>query len=134
MAKKGLFFKSAAYVHPKFKVPTKSLFIFAIWSCILVFSGTFDQLTDMLVFAQFIFYGLVVYGVFILRKKLPNAERSYKVIGYPVVPILFLLFCAGLLINTLLEQPREAGIGLLLIAIGTPFYYYFKKNYRQESL
>lgn len=131
MAKKGLFFKSAAYVHPKFKVPTKSLIIFAVWSCILVFSGTFDQLTDMLVFAQFIFYGLVVAGVFVLRKRMPNAERTYKVIGYPVVPILFLLFCAGLLINTLIEQPREAGMGLFLIALGTPFYLYFKKNYKQ---
>ncbi len=129
MAKKGLFFKSAAYVHPKFKVPTKSLIIFAIWSCVLVFSGTFDQLTDMLVFAQFIFYALVVYGVFVLRKKMPNAERTYKVIGYPVVPILFLLFCGGLLVNTLMEQPREAGIGLFLIALGTPFYLYFKKSY-----
>jgi APA family basic amino acid/polyamine antiporter len=131
MAKKGLFFKSAAYVHPKFKVPTKSLIIFAVWSCILVFSGTFDQLTDMLVFAQFIFYALVVAGVFVLRKRMPNAERTYKVIGYPVVPILFLLFCAGLLINTLIEQPREAGMGLFLIALGTPFYLYFKKNYKQ---
>jgi basic amino acid/polyamine antiporter, APA family len=130
MAKKGLFFKSAGYVHPKFKVPTKSLVIFAIWSCILVFSGTFDQLTDMLVFAQFIFYGLVVYGVFILRKKMPDAVRSYKVIGYPVVPILFLLFCAGLLVNTLMEKPRDAGIGLFLIALGTPFYFYFKKQNR----
>lgn len=132
MAKKGQFFKSAGYVHPKYKVPTKSLIIFAVWSCILVFSGTFDQLTDMLVFAQFIFYGLVVAGVFILRKKMPNAERPYKVIGYPVVPILFLLFCVGLLINTLIDQPREAGIGLFLIALGTPFYYYFKKQ--QQTL
>ena len=128
MAKKGLFFKSAAYVHPEFKVPTKSLVIFGIWSSVLVFSGTFDQLTDMLVFAQFIFYALVIAGVFILRKKMPNAERSYKTIGYPVVPILFLLFCVGLLVNTLIEQPREAGIGLFLIATGLPFYYYFKKN------
>lgn len=133
MAKKGLFFKSAAFVHPKFKVPTKSLIIFAIWSCVLVFSGTFDQLTDMLVFAQFIFYALVVYGVFVLRKKMPNAERTYKVIGYPVVPILFLLFCGGLLVNTLMEQPREAGIGLFLIALGTPFYMYFKKAYKQSA-
>jgi basic amino acid/polyamine antiporter, APA family len=131
MAKKGQFFKAAAYVHPKYKVPTKSLVIFAVWSCILVFSGTFDQLTDMLVFAQFIFYGLVVAGVFVLRKKMPNAERTYKVIGYPVVPILFLLFCAGLLVNTLIQQPREAGMGLFLIALGTPFYMYFKKNYKQ---
>ncbi|MCF8246821.1 MAG: amino acid permease [Saprospiraceae bacterium] len=128
MAKKGLFFKSAAYVHPKYKVPTRSLTIFAVWSSILVFSGTFDQLTDMLVFAQFIFYALVIAGVFVLRKRLPNAERSYKVIGYPVVPALFILFCIGLVINTLIEQPREAGIGLFLIATGIPFYYYFKKN------
>lgn len=128
MAKKGLFFKSAAYVHPKFKVPTKALVIFAIWSSILVFSGTFDQLTDMLVFAQFIFYALVIAGVFILRKRLPNAERPYKTIGYPVVPALFILFCIGLLVNTLIEQPREAGIGLFLIATGIPFYIYFKKN------
>ncbi len=129
MAKKGQFFKSAAFVHPKFKVPTNSLIIFAIWSCVLVFSGTFDQLTDMLVFAQFIFYALVVAGVFVLRKRMPNAVRTYKVIGYPVVPILFLVFCAGLLINTLIQQPREAGIGLFLIALGTPFYYYFKKQH-----
>ncbi|MBK9012743.1 MAG: amino acid permease [Saprospiraceae bacterium] len=128
MARQGMFFKSAAYVHPKYKVPTKSLVIFAVWSCILVFSGTFDQLTDMLVFVQFIFYALVIAGVFILRKRMPDAERSYKVIGYPVVPALFVLFCAGLLINTVINQPREAGIGLFLTALGTPFYYYFKKN------
>lgn len=133
MAKKGLFFRSAGYVHPKYKVPTKSLVIFSVWSSVLVFSGTFDQLTDMLVFVQFIFYGLVIYGVFILRKKMPNAERPYKVIGYPVVPMLYLLFCAGLLVNTLLEQFREAGIGLLLTILGTPFYLYFKKNYKQEG-
>lgn len=128
MAKDKLFFPQAGYIHPKFQVPTKSLVIFAIWSCILVFSGTFDQLTDMLVFAQFIFYGLVVAGVIILRKKMPNARRDYKVPGYPLVPILFLLFCAGLLVNTLMEQPRSAGIGLFLIALGTPFYYYFKRE------
>lgn len=128
MAKEKMFFKSAAYVHPKYKVPTKSLLIFSAWSCILVFSGTFDQLTDMLVFVQFIFYALVIAGVFILRKKMPNAERSYKVIGYPVVPALYILFCVGLLINTVIEQPREAGIGLFLTALGTPFYFYFRKN------
>lgn len=128
MAKEKMFFKSAAYVHPTYKVPTKSLIIFSIWSCILVFSGTFDQLTDMLVFVQFIFYGLVIYGVFILRKKMPNAERSYKVIGYPVVPALYVLFCIGLLINTLMEQSREAGIGLFLTVLGTPFYYNFRKQ------
>ena len=102
--------------------------MFSTWACVLVFSGTFDQLTDMMVFSQFIFYGLVVFGVFVLRKKMPNAYRSYKTIGYPVVPVLFLLFCAGLIANTLMERPREAGMGLALIALGAPFYLLFKKN------
>ncbi|MFQ5446543.1 MAG: APC family permease [Saprospiraceae bacterium] len=128
MAKKGLFFKKAAHIHPKYHTPSKALVMFAIWSSVLVFSGTFDQLTDMMVFAQFIFYGLVVAGVFVLRKKMPEAPRSYKVLGFPVVPILFLLFCAGLLANTLMERPREAGMGLVLIALGTPFYFLFKKK------
>ncbi len=128
MAKKKLFFKKAAEISPKFHTPNKSLWIFAGWSSILVFSGTFDQLTDMLVFAQFIFYGLVVGGIFILRKKMPTQEKGYKVLGYPVVPILYLLFCVGLLVNTLIEQPREALLGLFLIALGTPFYFYFKRQ------
>ena len=128
MAKKGLFFKQAAEIHPVYHTPNKSLWIFATWSSILVFSGTFDQLTDMLVFAQFIFYGLVVAGIFILRKKSPSAPNAYKVIGYPVVPILYLLFCAGLLLNTVLERPREAGMGIALIAVGTPFYFWFKRK------
>lgn len=128
MAKSGLFFRSAARVHPVNKVPANSLWIFSIWSCVLVFSGTFDQLTDMLVFAQFIFYALVVAGVFILRKKMPDAARPYRVIGYPIVPMLFLLFCAGLLINTIIENPRNAGIGLFLLALGSPFYLYFQRT------
>jgi APA family basic amino acid/polyamine antiporter len=134
MAKEKMFFKSAAFVHPKYKVPTKSLVIFSTWSCILVFSGTFDQLTDMLVFVQFIFYALVIAGVFILRKKMPNALRTYKVIGYPVVPALYILFCLGLLANTLIEQTREAGIGLGLTILGLPFYYYFKKEDKTDKI
>lgn len=128
MAKKGLFFKQAAEVHPEYHTPNKSLWIFATWSSILVFSGTFDQLTDMLVFAQFIFYGLVVAGIFILRKQSPSAPKTYKTLGYPVVPILYVLFCIGLLANTLMERPREAIMGLVLIALGTPFYFWFKRK------
>jgi basic amino acid/polyamine antiporter, APA family len=133
MAKKGLFFKKAAEVHPKFHTPGNALVMFAIWASVLVFSGTFDQLTDMMVFAQFIFYGMVVAGVFVLRKKMPDAPRSYKVLGFPMVPVLFLIFCAGLLLNTLIERPREAGMGLFLIALGTPFYFLFKKKNGREG-
>jgi APA family basic amino acid/polyamine antiporter len=128
MAKEKLFFPKAAIISPTFHTPNNSLWIFALWSSILVFSGTFDQLTDMLVFAQFIFYGLVVGGIFILRKKMPQQTTGYKVLGYPVVPVLYLVFCVGLLGNTLLERPREAFMGLGLIALGMPFYYWFKRK------
>lgn len=131
MADKGLFFKKAAIIHPRFHTPVNALIMFGIWSSVLVFSGTFDQLTDMMVFSSFIFYGLTVAGVFVLRKKMPDAPRPYKTLGYPVVPVLFLLFCVGLLGNTLMERPREAVIGLFLILLGTPFYYWFKKKYKQ---
>jgi basic amino acid/polyamine antiporter, APA family len=130
MAKSGQFFRSAARIDPVTKVPANALWIFSIWSCVLVFSGSFDQLTDMLVFAQFIFYALVVAGVFVLRVKMPDAARPYRVIGYPVVPLLFLVFCAGLLINTLIENPRNALIGLFLLALGSPFYLYFRSSHR----
>ena len=91
-------------------------------------SGSFDQLTDMLIFAAFLFYGATALGVFILRSKEPNAERPYRVWGYPFVPAIFILFCIGLIVNTLISQPREAGIGLALILSGVPFYYYWTKK------
>jgi APA family basic amino acid/polyamine antiporter len=128
MAKSGLFFKAAGELNPKSKAPSKSLWMFGIWSSVLVFSGSFNQLTDMLVFAQFIFYALMVAGVFVLRYRMPDAPRPYKTIGYPVVPLLYVLFCVGLIINTVIERPREAGLGLFLIALGTPFYFLFTRN------
>ena len=92
MARDKMFFYKAASVHPKYNTPDVALFIQAFWAIALVFSGTFDQLTDMLVFASFIFYGSTALGVIILRIKHPEMERKYKVIGYPFVPALFFLF------------------------------------------
>jgi APA family basic amino acid/polyamine antiporter len=131
MARHGLFFRKAGFVHPKYNTPYNALAMQAVWSSVLVFSGSFDQLTDMLVFAQFIFYGLVVAGVFVLRRKLADVPRAYKVVGYPVVPALYILFCGFLVINTLIERPREAGIGLALILLGTPFYFLFRRNRKE---
>ncbi len=128
MAKEGLFFKSASYIHPRYNTPSKAILIQAFWSCLLVFSGSFDQLTDMLIFAAFIFYGATTLGVFVLRKKMPDAPRPYKAWGYPVVPGLFILFCLALIIVTLIGKPREALIGLALIASGLPFYWYWNRK------
>jgi len=132
MAKEGLFFRSAAKLN-KVNVPSNALFFQGTWACVLIFSGTFDQLTDMLIFAVFIYYGATTLGVFILRKKMPDTPRPYKVWGYPFVPAAFILFCVALIFNTLFSRPREAMIGLILIASGIPFYYWFSRGSKSEA-
>ena len=94
----------------------------------LVLSGTFDQLTDMLIFASFILYGAGAFGVFVLRKKMKDAERIYKVPGYPILPFIFVLFCVALVAVTIIENPRDSGIGLSLVLIGIPFYLFWRRK------
>ncbi|MEO5907004.1 MAG: amino acid permease, partial [Saprospiraceae bacterium] len=89
MSREGSFFASLGIVHPRFGTPANAILIHGIWTSVLVLSGSFDTLTDMLIFLSFLFYGLITFGVFILRRKLPLTQRPYKVIGYPVVPAIF---------------------------------------------
>jgi basic amino acid/polyamine antiporter, APA family len=128
MAKDGLFFESAKVIDPISKTPNNALWIQGIWACLLVLSGSFDQLTDMLVFAAFFFYGATAFGVFILRYKEPDAPRPYKVWGYPFIPALFVLFCAALVVITCINRPREAAMGLGLMLTGVPFYWYWTRR------
>lgn len=128
MSRDGLFFRWAGMLNPKTKVPSGALIIQSIWSSILVLSGSFDQLTDMLVFAAFIFYGLGAYGLFVLRKKYPGQERKFKVPGYPFVPGFFVAFCMLLVVISLFERPIESFTGLALIALGYPFYIMWNKG------
>jgi basic amino acid/polyamine antiporter, APA family len=128
MAKDGLFFKNASIIHPKFNTPNHALWIQGIWASVLVLSGSFDQLTDMLIFAAFFFYGATALGVFVLRYQAPELERPYKVWGYPIVPALFIVFCITLIVITLITHPREAGIGLVLMFTGVPFYLYWNRK------
>jgi APA family basic amino acid/polyamine antiporter len=127
MARERLFFSFMSKLNTS-HVPANVVWIQCLWACLLVFSGSFDQLTDMVVFAVFIFYGATAAGVFILRKKMPDAHRPYKVWGYPIIPAVFILFCIGLLINTFITQPREAILGLLLIFSGAPLYWWFSRK------
>jgi APA family basic amino acid/polyamine antiporter len=128
MAQHGFFFKKAAVCHPKYNTPSRSLILQCIWACVLVFSGSFDMLTDLLIFAAFIFYGLVVLGVIILRLKRKDLQRSYKTIGYPIVPIIFVLFCLVLVAISIYEMPIHSMFGLLLIFSGLPFYLKWRKR------
>lgn len=127
MAKEGLFFSPVAKLN-KAQAPGNSLVYQCVWGCLLVLSGTFDQLTDMIIFAVFIYYGATTLGVFILRKKMPDAPRPYKVWGYPFVPAIVILFCACLFINTIITRPREAAIGMVLMLTGIPMYYWFNRR------
>ncbi len=128
MAKDGLFFRRAAEISPVSHTPNPALWMQGVWACLLVLSGSFDQLTDMLIFAAFLFYGATALGVFILRYREPNAERPYKVWGYPIVPALFVLFCAALIVVTCISKPREAGFGIALMLTGVPFYMYWTRK------
>jgi APA family basic amino acid/polyamine antiporter len=128
MAREKLFFTGIAKINNS-NVPSNSLLWQGIWASVLVLSGTFDQLTDMIIFAVFIFYGATALGVFILRRRMPDMHRPYKVWGYPVVPAIFILFCIGLFFNTIITRPREAAIGIILILSGIPVYFLLKKRY-----
>lgn len=126
MARDGLFFPGADRVSPKYHTPSIALLIQGVWASILVMSGTFDQLTDMVIFASFIFYGATAFGVFVLRRTMPDAPRPYRVPGYPVVPALFVFFCLALVVVTIYERPRDAGIGLVLMATTFPMWWWWR--------
>ena len=128
MAEDGLFFRRMKSLSATTKVPVFSIIVQAIWSSVLALSGTFDQLTDCLLFASWIFYGLVTSSVFVLRRKLPNADRPYKTLGYPLIPLVFVLVAVWLIFNTLFSRPVESVVGLGLIVVGLPLYFFFKRR------
>jgi basic amino acid/polyamine antiporter, APA family len=132
MSRNNLFFNNIGKLN-RANVPGNSLLWQGVWASVLVLSGTFDQLTDMLVFTVFIFYGATSLGVFILRRKMPDAYRPYKVWGYPIVPAIFIIFCICLFFNTIFTRPREAAIGMILIFSGVPVYLLLERKYSRKG-
>ena len=142
MAKEKLFFRRLQNVHPRYHTPGPSLIVQGIWTSVLILSGTFDQLTDMLIFVSWIFYAAAALGVIILRKKMPNHERPYRVWGYPAVPILFIVFAMIYVVFTLYSDIANytngraplinSLMGLLLVAVGIPGYLFWKRRKTRE--
>ena len=128
MAKEGLFFKWLAYVNPKYQTPIPSLIVQALLSCGLILSGTFDQLATYVVFASFFFYAMSAGAVIVLRKRNPDARRPYSTWGYPVTPVVFILFAMYLVGATIAENPIDATVGLGIILTGVPAYFYWKSR------
>ena len=126
MARDGLFPARAGALSSRTRVPVVAVLMQAAWACVLAVSGTYDQLTDYVIFASWIFYGLVTSAVFVLRFRAPDLPRPYKTLGYPVVPLVFVLVALWLVVNTLINRPIESVAGLVLIALGLPVYGYFR--------
>lgn len=127
MAKDNLFFKSAARLN-KNKVPGRSLWLQAIWASILCLSGHYGDLLNFIIFTVLLFYILTIAGIFILRKKMPDAPRPYKAFGYPVLPAFYIVIASAICVILLIEQTFYSGMGLVIVLIGLPVYAYFKRS------
>ncbi len=128
MARDGLFFRSVAAVHPQFHTPGVSILALSAWSAILVLSGRFEDLYRYVIFASWILYGMTAAAAIVLRKKRPDMVRPYHIVGYPIVPVLFVGVALVLLTTTFLSYPRQSISGLVIIAAGLPFYFHWKKR------
>ena len=128
MARDGLFFRAAATVHPRFRSPGRAMMMLCVWSSVVVLSGWFDDLYNFVIFGSWILYLMTAVSVIVLRRTKPKMSRPYRVIGYPIVPVLFVAVALLLLFNTLGTRPRESFMGLGMMALGVPFYFYWKSK------
>jgi APA family basic amino acid/polyamine antiporter len=122
MARDGLFFRKLAEVHPRLGTPAIAIAATAAWSLVLAASGTYTQLLTYVVFTAWIFYGLGATTVFVFRRTRKDAPRLFRVPGYPLTPALFALAACGIVVSTLIGQPRRALFGLAALALGLPVY------------
>ena len=130
MAREGRFFAWAARLNPRYRTPNTALMVQAVWSCLLALSGSYIQLLTYMVFVAFLFYALSAAAVIVLRRREPDMPRPYRAWGYPVTPVIFILFAMYLVGNTMVESPRDAAVGTGLLLLGLPFYWYFLRTYR----
>ncbi len=128
MARDGLFFRSLAHLSPRSNVPARAIVAQAAWGSVLALSGSYDALTDSVIFASWMFYGLSTGSLFIFRRTMPDAPRPYRAFGYPFVPVIFLLVTAALLVNTFVAAPNEAIKGVAVLIAGLPLYWYWSRK------
>jgi APA family basic amino acid/polyamine antiporter len=127
MARDGVFFARLAQVHPRFGTPAAAIVSTALWSSVLVLSGTFEQLFTYVVFMSWLWFALAALAIFAYRVREPNAPRPFRTPGYPVTPAVFVLAALVIVVNTIVAQPVQSLIGLVLALLGLPAYWVWKK-------
>jgi APA family basic amino acid/polyamine antiporter len=128
MARRGDFFAWAAKLDARHSTPNTALIVQGGWAALLAWSGTYNQLVTYMVFVSFLFYALSAAAVIVLRRREPALERPYRAWGYPVTPVVFILFSGYLIVNTIREAPGDAAIGAGLLLAGLPVYWYCRKR------
>lgn len=132
MANDGVFFSSLAKVHPRWRTPAIAIIASAVWASVLAMLGTFSELLTYVVFTGWIFYGLAGASIFVYRRRTPEGFPAYRVPGYPITPLLFILAAGAVVLNTLLaklqESPLRTGMALGVILLGVPAYFIWRSR------
>jgi APA family basic amino acid/polyamine antiporter len=128
MSQDGLFFKAVGKLNPRSKTPVAGLLVQAAWTIVLCVSGSYSQLLDYIIFAVLVFYILTIVGLFVLRRKRPDAERPYKAFGYPVLPGLYIVMASWICIVLLRYKPQYTWPGLVLVLLGIPVYLFWSRG------
>jgi len=128
MARDGVFFRRLTHIHPTFGTPTSAIILQAVWTCLLILTNTWGTLFTYVSVVITLFSALTVGSVIVLRYKRPELKRPYKLWGYPVVPILFIIANAWIVWGSVIEKPYESLIGILIVCLGIPAYLIWQKK------
>jgi APA family basic amino acid/polyamine antiporter len=129
----GTMARSLGKVHPRFHSPYVAILTMGVWGSLLTFSGTYDQITSYVVFGSWGFYALTALSVIILRKKMPDAPRPYKAWGYPYATLIFVAIAGWFIYNTLVEDTRNALIGIVLLLVSLPLFFFWTRKSRSKA-
>jgi APA family basic amino acid/polyamine antiporter len=133
MARDGVFFKRLAIVHPRLGTPAFAIAGVSLWAALLAATGTFEQLLTYVVFVGWIFYALGALSIFAFRRRQPDATRPFRVPGYPVTPVLFVLAAGLLVLNTVVTQPDRAAVGVGVVVLGAPVYLAWRRGSKSAA-
>lgn len=132
-AREGYFFRAVGGVSGKYHTPGVSILVLSLWASLLVLSGGYRDLFTLVIFPSWIIYGMTTAAVIVLRKKQPDLRRPYRTVGYPLIPILFIIVAFVFVVSTLRDSPRESLLGMGLILLGLPFYAYWRRRSQSDS-